>query len=223
MGALRFLELMPEAGGGDALDLCGGAGSGAFRLSRTARSAATSDLTPRSAHFAAFNARLNGVDVESLQGDLYAPAAGRRFDVIAAHPPYVPEAGSLFVYRDGGDTGERVTREWSRAFPAHLQPGGRCAILCMGRDAEEGTFEQRVRGWLGEARDEFDVVFGLETTLTGKTWSTGCGSGTSLSPTRRSGPFASFSARRGRASSSTAFFGSSVSRNRHRSSLFGSG
>ena len=166
MGALRFLELMPEAGGGDALDLCGGAGSGAFRLSRTARSAATSDLTPRAAHFAAFNARLNGVDVESLQGDLYAPAAGRRFDVIAAHPPYVPEVGSPLAYRDGGETGERVTRGVVAGLPAHLKPGGRCAILCMGRDAEEGTFEERVRGWLGEARDEFDVVFGLETTLT---------------------------------------------------------
>ena len=166
MGALRFLELMPDAGGGEALDLCGGAGSGAFRLSRTARSAATSDLTPRSAHFAAFNARLNGIDVESLQGDLYSSAAGRRFDVIAAHPPYVPAAGPTFVYRDGGDTGEQVTRGVVAGLPAHLKPGGRCAILCMGRDAEEGSFEQRVGGWLGEARDEFDVVFGHETTLT---------------------------------------------------------
>jgi SAM-dependent methyltransferase len=166
MGALRFLELMPEAGGGDALDLCGGAGSGAFRLSRTARSAATSDLTPRSARFAEFNARLNGLDVESLQGDLYAPAAGRRFDVIAAHPPYVPAAGPMFVYRDAGDTGEQVTRGVVTGLPAHLKPGGRCSILCMGRDADEESFEQRVCGWLGEARDEFDVVFGHETTLT---------------------------------------------------------
>jgi SAM-dependent methyltransferase len=166
MGALRFLELMPDAGGGDTLDLCGGAGSGAFRLSRTARSVATSDLTPRAARFAEFNARLNGLDVESLQGDLYAPAADRRFDVIVAHPPYVPEVGSTLVYRDGGDTGEQVTRRVVEGLPAHLKPGGRCAILCMGRDAEEGSFEQRVRSWLGEARDEFDVVFGHETTLT---------------------------------------------------------
>jgi SAM-dependent methyltransferase len=166
IGALRLLELMPDAGGGDALDLCGGAGSGAFRLSRTARSVATSDLTLRSARFARFNARLNGLDVESLQGDLYTPAAGRCFDVIAAHPPYVPEAGSTLVYRDGGDTGERVTRGVVAGLPAHLKPGGRCAIICMGRDADEGPFQSRVRGWLGEARNEFDVVFGHESTLT---------------------------------------------------------
>ncbi|MBK9087948.1 MAG: methyltransferase [Holophagales bacterium] len=166
VGALRLLDLMPDAGGGDALDLCGGAGSGAFRFSRTARSVATSDLTLRSARFAEFNARLNGLDVESLQGDLYEPAAGRRFDAIAAHPPFVPAAGSTLVYRDGGDTGEEVTRRVVEGLPAHLKPGGRCAIICMGRDADEGSFEQRVRGWLGEARDEFDVVFGHETTLT---------------------------------------------------------
>ena len=166
IGALRLLDVMPDAGGGDALDLCGGAGSGAFRLSRTARSVATSDLTPRSARFAEFNARLNGLDVESLQGDLYAPAAGRCFDVIAAHPPFVPAAGSTVVYRDGGDTGEEVTRRVVEGLPAHLKPGGRCAIICMGRDADEGSFERRVRAWLGEVRDEFDVVFGHEMTLT---------------------------------------------------------
>ncbi len=166
IGALRLLDVMPDAGGGDALDLCGGAGSGAFRLSRTARSVATSDLTLRAARFAEFNARLNGLDVDCLRGDLYEPAAGRRFDAIVAHPPYVPAAGSALVYRDGGDTGEQVTRRVVEGLPAYLKPGGRCAIICMGRDADEGPFERRVRVWLGEARDEFDVVFGHETTLT---------------------------------------------------------
>lgn len=164
-GTLRFLQLMPEARGGDVLDLCGGTGIGAFRLARSARSAATSDLTERSALFAEFNARLNGVAVESLCGDLYAPVAGRTFDLITAHPPFVPASGQVMVYRDGGDTGEQVTRGVVAGLAQHLRPGGRCMILCVGRDAADGTFEQRVRGWLGEGRDEFDVVFGLEKTL----------------------------------------------------------
>lgn len=165
-GALRYLDLLPEAAGGEALDLCGGAGAGAFRLSRTARSTVTADLAPRATRFAEFNARLNGLDVASLAGDLYEPVAGRQFDVIAAHPPYVPAAGPTLVYRDGGGTGEEVTRGIVLGLPAHLKPGGRCAILCMGCDSAEGPFEQRVRGWLGEARDEFDVVFGHEATYT---------------------------------------------------------
>lgn len=164
-GTLRFLELLPEAGGGDALDLCAGTGIGAFRLARTARSAVASDLTARSAQFAEFNARLNAVAVESLCGDLYAPVSGRRFDVITAHPPFVPSSGQIMVYRDGGETGEEVTRGVVAGLPDHLRPGGRCVILCVGRDAQDGPLEQRVRQWLGAARDQFDVVFGLEKTL----------------------------------------------------------
>src|SRR5205085_502797 len=56
-GTLRFLRLLPRVSDGNALDLCGGSGIGALRLSRSAREALTSDITPRSALFAEFNAR----------------------------------------------------------------------------------------------------------------------------------------------------------------------
>jgi hypothetical protein len=81
-GTLRFLKLLPEARNADALDHCGGSGIGALRLARLARQAVTADLTERSAFFAEFNGRLNGVRIESLCGDLYAPVAGRQFDLI---------------------------------------------------------------------------------------------------------------------------------------------
>jgi SAM-dependent methyltransferase len=165
-GTLRFLALLPEARGGDALDLCGGSGIGALRFSRTARSAASADLTQRSALFAEFNARLNGVPMESFCGDLYAPVPGRQFDLIAAHPPFVPATGENMAYRDGGDTGEEVTRRVIEGLPAHLRPGGTGVILCVARDTAEQTFEQRVRDWLGSNKDEFDIVFGLEKVLT---------------------------------------------------------
>ncbi len=164
-GTLRFLKLLPEQSRGDALDLCGGTGIGAFQLARTARSSATADLTPRSAWFAEFNARLNGLPVESLCGDLYSPAAGRQFDFISAHPPFVPATGTNMVYRDGGDTGEEVTRRVIEGLPAHLRPNGTAVVLCVARDTNEGNFEQRVWQWLGPARDEFELVFGLEKIL----------------------------------------------------------
>jgi SAM-dependent methyltransferase len=87
-GTLRFLKLLPEARDAEALDHCGGSGIGALHLARTARTAVTADLTERSAFFAEFNGRLNGVKIESLCGDLYVPVAGRQFDLITAHPPF---------------------------------------------------------------------------------------------------------------------------------------
>lgn len=165
-GTLRFLRLLPEARDGEALDLCGGAGIGAFVLSRSARCAVTSDLTPRSAFFAAFSARLNDLPVESLCGDLYAPVAGRQFDLITAHPPFVPAIGPTMVYRDAGETGEDVVRGIVTGLPAHLRPGGRCLVLCVARDTIAEPFEQRVRAWLGPGAAEFDVVFALEKVLT---------------------------------------------------------
>lgn len=164
-GTLRFLKLLPETCRGDALDLCGGTGIGALRLSRAARFVATADLAARSAFFAEFNARLNSAAVTSWCGDVYAPAAGRQFELIVAHPPFVPATGPNMVYRDGGATGEEVTRRVIEGLPAHLRPGGSCVILCVARDTQAQTFEQRAKEWLGPAAGEFDVIFGLEKVL----------------------------------------------------------
>jgi methylase of polypeptide subunit release factors len=164
-GTLRFLALLPPAEGGDALDLCGGTGIGALHFSRRARSAVTADITPRAAFFAEFNARLNGAAIESCCGDLYAPVNGRQFDVISAHPPFVPSLAQDMIYRDGGDSGEEVTRRIVAGLSTHLRCGGTCVILCVARDTQAQSLEQRARDWLGPGQDEFDVVFGLERIL----------------------------------------------------------
>lgn len=163
-GTLRFLRLLPEARDAEALDVCGGSGIGALWFAKTARSAVTADLTERSALFAEFNGRLNGASIESLCGDLYSPVQGRTFDIISAHPPFVPSSGQTMVYRDGGDTGEKVTRGVIEGLAAHLRPGGVCVIQCVACDTDK-SFEQRAHDWLGESRDEFDIVFGLEKIL----------------------------------------------------------
>lgn len=165
-GTIRFLKLLPDARNGEVLDLCGGSGIGALRLSRTARTAFTADVAERSAMFADFNGRLNGVQVGSVCGDLYEPVGDRQFDLISAHPPFVPAVGPNMVYRDGGDTGEVVTQRIISGLPEHLRAGGTCVVLCVARDTEEKNFELRVRDWLGEKSGGFDIVFGCEKILT---------------------------------------------------------
>ena len=162
-GTLRFLRLLPAAMTGDALDLCGGSGIGALCLGRSAGRSVSVDITPRATRFAEFNARLNGCEnVEAVCGDLYDPVPGGRFACISAHPPYVPALGSVVIYRDGGATGEDITQRIVQGLPTHLAEGGTCYLLTLGRDGGDATFEERVRGWLGEDHSDFDVVFGLD-------------------------------------------------------------
>jgi methylase of polypeptide subunit release factors len=163
-GTLKMLRLLPTAAG-DALDLCGGSGVGALHLARNGSRAATADITARSAHFAAFNARLNGIEIEILRGDLYAPVASREFDLICAHPPWVPSTGDAMAFRDGGDTGEAIVERVFAGLGKHLRQGGTGVVVSLGRDGRDARYEQRVRRWLGHTGRDCDVILGVDHTL----------------------------------------------------------
>ena len=131
------LERLPEAGSPRVLDL--GTGSGAIALALAserppARVLAT-DSSAAALAVARANARQNSVaNVESVQGDWYAPVAGRRFDLIASNPPYIADddvhlgQGDLrfepaAALASGGD-GLDALRIIVAGAPAHLAPGG---------------------------------------------------------------------------------------------------
>src|SRR5256714_6000413 len=159
-GTLRFLEIIPKSTAEDALDLCAGSGIGAFVLGRTSVRAVSSDITERATVFARFNIALNHLDnVEAVCGDLYGGVVGKTFDRIVAHPPYVPSLSDTTIWRDGGRTGEALVHRIIEEMPQYLRRGGLFCIVSIGLDTKEGLFEERVRGWLGEARDEFDIIF----------------------------------------------------------------
>ena len=159
-GTLRFLRLLPRADVDDSLDLCAGSGIGAFVLSRHSGRAVSSDVTQRATHFAAFNRALNSLEnVDVVCGDLYGGVTGRKFDLIVAHPPYVPSLDNATIWRDGGITGELITRRVIEGLPEFLRPGGTACVVSLGVDNTEGQFEDRVRQWLGSSQNEFDIIF----------------------------------------------------------------
>jgi hypothetical protein len=85
------------------------------------------DINPRAVAFAAFNAELNGLhNVTCVRGDLFAPVAGVRFDLILANPPFVISPDSTFLYRDGHGICERIARE----APPLLAEGGILQMAC---------------------------------------------------------------------------------------------
>ena len=82
---------------------------------------------------ARLNARLNGLALEVLRGDLFEPVEDRRFDLIVSNPPYIPAPpggtprGQARAWDAGPDGREFLDRICDRAAE-HLLPGG-CVLL----------------------------------------------------------------------------------------------
>jgi release factor glutamine methyltransferase len=120
------------------LDLCTGSGVIAVALAKElpGASVVATELSPEAAAIARRNAERNGVAerVEIREGDLFAPVAGERFDLITANPPYIATAVirtlSAEVRRepvlalDGGPDGLAFYDRICAAAAAHLEPGG---------------------------------------------------------------------------------------------------
>jgi len=103
------------------------------------------DISPRALKVAAQNARLNGVDVEFLQGDLFAGIADKtkKFDIIVSNPPYIPDGQICGLARElsyepalalkGGSDGLKLHRRLVEGCACHLIDGG-SLILESGYD-----------------------------------------------------------------------------------------
>ncbi|HMQ58054.1 MAG TPA: 50S ribosomal protein L3 N(5)-glutamine methyltransferase [Rhizobiaceae bacterium] len=131
------------------LELCTGGGSLAILAARTFPNAAIDaiDISADALSLAAENVAEYGLEdrIALLKGDLFAPVAGRRYDLIIANPPYVGAetmAALPAEFRhepalalDGGEDGFDLVHRILAGAAAHLNHGG--ALLCeIGDDAE---------------------------------------------------------------------------------------
>lgn len=133
---------------GTALDLGTGCGVQALQLSRHAGTVTATDLSERALRFAGTTAALNGLSWELLQGDLTAPVAGRRFDLVVSNPPFVVGPGrATHTYRDSGRPGDGVCAELAAAAPALLEPGGTLQYLANWVHVAGEDWRDRVAAW----------------------------------------------------------------------------
>ena len=128
---------------GRALDLCTGSGcvAVAFARARPTWRVTASDVSPDAAGLARENALRHGVafSMRVVEGDLFAPLEGERYELVTANPPYVPSAEIAElapdirdfeprVALDGGSDGLGVVRAVVAGAASHLEPGGILAI-----------------------------------------------------------------------------------------------
>jgi predicted RNA methylase len=134
-----------------ALDLGTGCGIQALHLSRHADRIVGTDRNPRALRLAALTMALNGLEprVELLEGDLFAPVTGRRFDLIVSNPPFVVSpGGSDLLYRDSGLAGDAVAERIVRTAPTHLVPGGTAQLLANWMHVAGTDWRERVAAWV---------------------------------------------------------------------------
>ena len=121
------------------LDVCTGSGAIAVAAARCGAGPVTAiDVSRRSVMTVRINARLNGVRVRALRGDLFAPVAGERFDWIVSNPPYMPAEDDDLPTRgaeralDAGTDGRVLLDRICAQAAAHLRPGG--AVMLVQND-----------------------------------------------------------------------------------------
>lgn len=146
------LELLPRAPGPGVVDL--GTGSGAIALALVRQAPGTpmvaTDASAAALEVARGNAARHGLAVDFVQGNWWAPLAGRCFGLAVSNPPYVagddPHLHALAheplqALTPGGD-GLAALRQIVNGAPEHLHPG---AWLLLEHGHDQGD---AVRGLL---------------------------------------------------------------------------
>jgi hypothetical protein len=94
--------------------------------------------------------------VDLRQGDLFAPVADERFDLITSNPPYVISPSGLgprLAYREGHLSGDAFVERIVRQGPAHLRAGGTMTVLANWAHLADTGWEERLAGWIPSGCD----------------------------------------------------------------------
>lgn len=159
---------------GSVLDLCTGSGALAILAAHVFPDATIDavELSPDAAAVARRNIAESGLSerIELLEGDLFSPLAGRRYDLILTNPPYVDAdaMGSLPAeYRHepelalaGGTDGLDIVRRILAEAPKYLNPtGGMICEIGTGREILEAEFAALPFVWLDTEESSGEVFW----------------------------------------------------------------
>ena len=133
----------------DVLDLGTGSGVCALFAARHARRVVAVDVNPEAVRCATVNALMNRLDarIEVRQGDLFAPVADRRFDLVLFNPPFI--VGAPKDARDAAWRSSDLPRRFAAGLAARLKPRGAALVLLssFGDACPRFEAELRARGF----------------------------------------------------------------------------
>jgi release factor glutamine methyltransferase len=127
---VRALHAEGLSPGARVVDVGTGSGVLAIAAALDGARATAIDVSRRAVLCAALNARLNGVRVRALRGELLAPVRGERFDAIVSNPPYLPAQSDVPPARgaarawEAGRDGRALLDALCAQAPDQLAPGG---------------------------------------------------------------------------------------------------
>lgn len=134
--AEKVIEEVRSRGGGRVLDLCTGSGAIAIAVAKNSPAEVTAtDVSEAACTVARANAAGAGASVKVLAGDMFAPVAEEKFDVIVSNPPYIPHGDIAGLQDrvkkfeplsalDGGEDGLDFYRTIAREGAERLTEGG---------------------------------------------------------------------------------------------------
>ena len=135
--------------GSSVLDVCTGSGALAVAAAQGgARDVTAVDVSRRAVLAAWLNARLNGVRVRALRGDLFGPVNETPFDAIVSNPPYLPasrdelpQSGPTRAW-DAGRDGRALLDRIITGAPSVLRPAGIVLLIQSSLTGVDATLER---------------------------------------------------------------------------------
>ena len=130
------------------LDLCSGFGLHAVAMQSQCQQVTATDLNPRAAEFAAFNAALNGQPpIEALTGNMLEPVADRTFDLIVSNPPFIINPDQITTYRFNPKPLDELFEVLIRSAHQHLNDGGVFQTIGEWVEFSGQDWEERLKTW----------------------------------------------------------------------------
>lgn len=146
---LSFFEKLKGGKEWEVLDLCCGSGAVGISLAKISSNVKVlgTDVSEKALAVAEENAKNLRVKMRFARGDMFAPVAGKKFDMIVSNPPYIRTRMISILQEevkdheplqalDGGRDGLDFYRVIVKEAADHLKPGG-FLLLEIGHDQGE--------------------------------------------------------------------------------------